>query len=32
MTHLHLDPKFDPLRRDPRFVSLVERVGLTQSK
>lgn len=29
MIYLHLDPGYDPLRGDPRYVELVNRIGLT---
>jgi len=30
MSYLQVDPLLDPLRDDPRFISLMKRVGLTQ--
>lgn len=32
MAYLNVEPRLDPLRRHPRFVDLIRRVGLTQYK
>jgi eukaryotic-like serine/threonine-protein kinase len=29
MIYLHLDPGYEPLRGDPRYTDLVNRIGLT---
>jgi hypothetical protein len=28
LIYLHVDPSYEPLRGDPRYVSLIERIGL----